>query len=218
MKLKNTCLRRDVLFGLAGLTSTALLGTLSGCAMPVKAPTTATPQAGHGTVLVRITSVGLKKMYAFVVKARPVGSREQIFLSGWGTQSEGYWTVVGDHLEKGQLVALEIAAGDYEMFSFQATSQTLAGPKTSTPTENFSYPFKVISGEVVYLGELYFKFDDKTNAATGSPGQNVPLKISVQENRARDFRDALKKVPGLKPDQITVRLLRRSSTDASPKG
>lgn len=115
-------------------------------------------------------------------------------------------------------MALEIPAGNYEMFSFQATSQTLAGPKTSKPTENFSYPFKVTSGEVVYLGELHFKFDDKTNAATGSPGQNVPLKITAQENRTRDFRDALKKVPGLKPDQIAVRLLRQSSTSSTPPG
>lgn len=200
--------QRNCLRYFLGFVAALSLATLMGCAqVPTKPPTGPTADAGHGIVLVRITSAGLQKMYAFVAKARPVGGHEQIFFSGWDMKSDGYWTVVADHLDKGQLVALQVPAGEYEFFNFQATSVVLGGTKTSTPTKTFSYRFTVVPGETTYLGELHFKFNDHTNVFSGKPGADMPLKISVRDTHVRDYPEAMKKIPGLTAEQIVVRLL-----------
>jgi hypothetical protein len=188
---------------------------LAGCAIPVttKAPTGAVPAAGHGTVLVRVSMAGLINMNGFGVLARPVGKDGSIEFNGWNLASEGYWTKTGTQDVKGQLVAAQLPAGNYEFYSFIALNSAGMAMGTTKAVKPFSYPFQVRPGEVSYLGEFQMKFEQNRLPSAGSSSQ-IPFRVLLRDNRAQDFVAVKKLIPDLQPEQITVRLLERDASKA----
>lgn len=186
---------------------------LAGCAIPAtaKAPASAVPVAGQGTVLVRVSMVGLVNMNGFGVLARPVGREETIELNGWSLASEGYWTKTGTQDVKGQLVAAQLPAGNYEFFSFIALNSSGLAIGTAKNVKPFSYPFEVRPGEVTYLGEFQLKFEPKRVPKPGSSA-DLSFQVLLRDNRSQDFVDAKKLIPDIHTDQITVRLLGRETS------
>ena len=186
---------------------------LVGCAIPVttKSPAGAVPAAGHGTVLVRVSMAGLINMNGFGVLARPVGKDETIEFNGWSLASEGYWTKTGTMDVKGQLVAAQLPAGNYEFFSFIALNSAGLAKGTTKAVKAFSYPFQVHPGEVSYLGEFHMKFEQNRLPMAGSSSE-IPFRVTLRDNRAQDFAGVKKLIPDLRPEQITVRLLGHDAT------
>lgn len=180
--------------------------SLAGCSTPVRAPAGAMPAAGHGTVLVRPSMVGLINVSGFGLLARPVGREGTIEFNGWSLSSDGYWTQTRAADVKGQLVAAQLPAGSYEFFSFVALNSAGLATGTTRPTQAFSYPFQVRAGEVSYLGEFRMRFEQSRLPTAGS-SSNVPYRVELRDNRAQDFAAASKLVADLRPEQITVRLL-----------
>lgn len=192
----------------------ALVATgLAGCATPAAAPAGAMPAAGHGTVLVRPSMVGLINVSGFGLLARPVGKDGTIEFNGWSPTTEGYWTQTRAADVKGKLVAAQLPAGSYEFFSFIALNSAGLAQGTTRPTQAFSYPFQVRAGEVSYLGEFRMRFDQSRLPTPGS-SSNVPYRVELRDNREQDFAAAGKLVADLRPEQITVRLL---GTAAAPR-
>lgn len=198
---------------IGGLLCMWMFAMLTACStVPQKPATSAQAPAGHGTVLVRVTANSLKKMFSFSLEARPSGSKgaqQGIFFAGWGMQSEGYWTVVEDHLDKGQLVALQIPAGSYEFYRFHAQTATIAGTKSITPNPYFSVPFNVSPGETVYLGEVYFQFNDRSRPYLRTDLGDTFFAISIRDNRAKDLKEATGKIAGLDKSAVVIRLLKQ---------
>lgn len=186
---------------------------LAGCAIPAtaKAPASAVPVAGQGTVLVRVSMVGLVNMNGFGVLARPVGKEETIEFNGWSLASEGYWTKTGTQDVKGQLVAAQLPAGSYEFFSFIALNSSGLAMGTAKNVKPFSYPFEVRQGEVTYLGEFHLKFEPKRVPKPGS-STDLSFQVLLRDNRTQDFLDAKKLIPDIRSDQIAVRLLGREAS------
>ena len=108
---QRTAVARWIMWGLLALQGLLLAACNT---IPQQSASGQTPPPGQGTVWVRVTANGLPKMFKFHLEARPQGSqitRAGLFFVGWGPQSDGYWTVVDDHLDKGQLVGLQVPAG-----------------------------------------------------------------------------------------------------------
>ena len=204
-------LRRSAFVALGGAVLVPAL--LVGCAIPAtsKAPAGAVPAAGQGTVLVRVSMVGLINMNGFGVLARAVGKEESIEFNGWSLASEGYWTKTGTQDVKGQLVAAQLPAGSYEFYSFIALNSAGLAMGTTKATKPFSYPFQVRAGEVTYLGEFQMKFEQNRLPKAGSSSE-IPFRVLLRDNRAQDFVDVKKRIPDLQPEQIVVRLLGRDTT------
>jgi len=201
---------------LAACLAFAMLHLLTACAIPVttRAPASAVPLAGQGTVLIRVSMLGLVNMNGFGVLARPVGKEETIEFNGWSMASEGYWSKTGTQDVKGQLVAAQLPGGRYEFFSFIALNSAGLAMGTTKNVKPFSYPFEVRQGEVTYLGEFQLKFEPNRMPKPGSTTdlQFTPL---LRDNRAQDLLEARKLIPDIRADQITVRLLGQNAAKAS---
>jgi hypothetical protein len=197
------------------LTFFALNCFLCGCSVPAKAPTSAAPVAGQGTVLVRVSTAGLINMSSFGITAKAVGKDEKINFNGWSMASEGYWSKTNKNEVKGQLVAAQLVAGQYEFSTFNAINSAGLAMGTTTSVKPFSYPFQVRQGEVTYLGEIHLKFDQKKLPEKGTTVE-LPLQVVLRDTRAQDFQDVKKLIPDINTDQIVVRLL-ASMTPAKAK-
>lgn len=197
--------------------ATASWSLMTGCAVPAttKVPASATPVAGHGTVLVRVSMLGLINMNGFGVLARSVGKDESVEFNGWSLSSEGYWTKTGAQDLKGQLVAAQLPAGQYEFYSFIALNSSGLALGTTKNIKPFSYPFQVRAGEVSYLGEFQMKFEKNRLPKAGSTSE-IPFRVLLLDNRAQDFVDARKLIPGLQIEQIRVRLIGLDAAKATP--
>lgn len=206
-----TCSFRRQILAMLGF-AVFLAAMLAGCAIPVttKAPASATPALDHGTVLIRVSMVGLINMNGFGVLARPVGKSEGIEFNGWSLASEGYWTKTGTQDVKGQLVAAQLPAGNYEFYSFIALNSAGLAVGTTKNAKPFSYPFQVRPGEVSYLGEFQMLFEQNRLPKVGSSSE-ISYRVLLRDNRAQDFAEVKKLIPDIQPEQITVRLLGRDT-------
>jgi hypothetical protein len=205
-----------VLRPFAVLAIAVVAGMLAGCAAaPASAPSDARPEAGKGIVLVRASVEGLKYVTGFALHARPVGGKEAVTFQGWGTGSDGYWSTYYDEVEKGELVAASLPAGDYEFFTFHAVAGAWGGMRTVHPQRDFSFRFRVNAAETVYLGNLLVRFSGDKGTLARTAGQvqvegqrTIPFDLIARDTRSRDFPEIGKRVPGLAPEGVQVRLLK----------
>jgi hypothetical protein len=169
----------------------------------------------QGRVVMRVSAVGLKFLNSFALLLRPVKGGEPIQLKGWGMGSDGYWSSYYDEVEKGELVSVALPAGDYEIHSFVATASAWGSPRTVSPEKGFSFSFHVNAGETVYLGNLLMRFHGDSGVSSVKMGtvqidgqRRIAFEPIARDTRSRDFKEIESRFPGLKPDQLKVRLLK----------
>lgn len=207
-------------FSLPGLLAALLF--FPGCATPPTAssPTGSTVESGMGTVVARVSLEGLKYVTAFTVVSRPAGSgakpSEGTSFIGWNMGSDGWFTRSYDAEEKGQMVAVQLPAGEHEFFSYFLVAQDWGGVQsTYTPTQPFAFRFRVEPGKAVYVGNFHVQFLGERKAAVDKGESDMPMgskrfaiKRTVRDTRARDFADLPKRYPTLDPQRIEVSLAR----------
>jgi len=166
-------------------------------------------------VFIRISVEGLKYLNSFSLLARPVKGGEPIKIQGWSMSSTGYWSTYYDEVEKGELVATSLPAGEYEIYSFVATASAWGGPRTVSPEKSFSFPFRVESGESIYLGNLSFRFKGDSGVLPSSMGtvkvddqRKIGFDRMTGDTRLRDFKEIETRFPSLQLDRLKVRLLK----------
>ena len=180
----------------------------------------ATPGSGNGgpptnNVLMRVSVEGLKYLNSFSLLVRPVKGGEPVRIQGWGMGSNGYWSTYYDEVEKGELVAFSLPAGDYEIYSFVATASAWGSPRTVSPEKSFSFPFRTQAGETAYLGNLMVRFQGDSGVGSVRLGtvlidgqRRIAFEPIVSDTRSRDIKEMESRFPDLKPDQLKVRLLK----------
>lgn len=101
----------------------------------------------------------------------------------------------------GDFFALELPAGNYEFYRWYLEWSTVQ----ISSKKDFSAPFTVGAGKVVYIGDLNFD----VLFAKGKLGNSVfsDLDINVKDSSQRDFAFAAKKIPNLRLDQVERKLL-----------
>jgi hypothetical protein len=166
-------------------------------------------------VLMRISIEGLKYLNSFSLLVRPVKGGEPVKIQGWGMGSSGYWSSYYDEVEKGELVAFSLPAGDYEIYSFVATASAWGGPRAVSPEKNFSFPFHVQAGESSYLGNLLVRFRGDSGVASARVGtvwidgqRKIDFEPIARDTRSRDFKEMESRFPNLKSDQLKLRVLK----------
>ena len=186
-----------------------MIALLQGCAAGGAVRGVAT-EPDKGTIVVRPTFEGFKYVNNYSLLVRKVGAQEEAFsLGSWSMASEGYWTRYYDDIERGELVVMSVAAGDYEIHGWWIGASGWGGLRTSVAKDRLSYRFRVEPGKVVYLGNVHVTV---TGDAGITPAAFTTAKYkatsSVRDTRARDFAELPKLAPGLAPERIEVRLLR----------
>ena len=182
------------------------------------ASTGAAEQAQSGEkVLLRVSVEGLKYVNSFSLLARPLKGGEPVKIQGWGMGSSGYWSTYYDEVEKGELVAFSLPAGDYELYSFIATASAWGSPRAVSPEKGFSspFPFRVNAGETAYLGNLLLRFHNDSGVASARIGtvlidgqRKIAFEPIFRDTRSRDFKEMATRFPGVKPEELKVRLLK----------
>ncbi len=210
--------RRSVFTRLALLATAVMVAlTVGGCVATAPVAPAAPDGGGQAgdRVMMRISIEGLKYLNSFSLLARPVKGGEPVKIQGWGMGSSGYWSTYYDEVEKGELVAFSLPAGEYEIYSFVATASAWGGPRTVSPEKNFSFPFRVQAGETAYLGNLLVRFRGDSGVASARVGtvwidgqRKIAFEPIVRDTRSRDFKEMESRFPELKPDLVKVRLLK----------
>jgi hypothetical protein len=166
-------------------------------------------------VLMRVSVEGLKFLNSFTLLARPVKGGEPVKIQGWSMGSNGYWSTYYDEVEKGELVAFSLPAGDYEFYSFVATASGWGSPRAFSPEKSFSFPFRVQAAETAYLGNLLVRFQGDSGVGSVRIGtvlidgqRTLAFDPIARDTRTKDFKEMESRFPDLKPDQLTVRLLK----------
>ncbi len=203
------------LVGFAAALAVAL--SMAGCVAtaPVAQAGAADDVPPGDRVLMRISIEGLKYLNSFSLLVRPVKGGEPVKIQGWGMGSSGYWSTYYDEVEKSELVAFSLPAGDYEIYSFVAGASAWGGPRSVSPEKNFSFPFRVLAGESAYLGNLLIRFRGDSGVASARVGtvwidgqRKIDFEPIARDTRSRDFKEMESRFPNLKPDQLKVRLLK----------
>lgn len=215
-----TVTRRQLLSRLAG-TPIAVMAALSltGCVAtaPVASPDPGDDAQPQNRVLIRVSAEGLKYLNRFALLVRPVKGGEPLQIQGWGMGSSGYWSGYYDEVEKGELVAVSLPAGDYEIYSFVAMASGWGSPRAVTLEKGFPSPFsfRLNEGETLYLGNLLVRFSGDSGVSSVRIGtakiegqRSIPYEPIARDTRTRDFKELESRFPGLKPDQVKVRLLK----------
>ena len=182
---------------------------------PVASTGTADVAQPGDKVLMRVSIEGLKYVNSFSLLARPLKGGEPVKIQGWGVGSSGYWSTYYDEVEKGELVAFSLPAGDYELYSFIATASAWGSPRAVSPEKSFSYPFRVNVGETAYLGNLLLRFLNDSGVASARIGtvlidgqRKIAFEPILRDTRSRDFKEMATRFPGIKPEELKVRLLK----------
>jgi hypothetical protein len=198
-------------------TAVSALPLLSGCVATAPVAPSGSSDGGRpgDKVLMRVSAQGLKYLNSFSLLVRPLKGGETVKIQGWGMGSKGYWSTYYDEVEKGELVAFSLPAGDYEIYSFVATASAWGSPRTVSPEKNFSIPFRVQSGETAYLGNLFMRFQGDTGVAAARIGtvvidgqRKMAFEPIARDTRLQDFEEMKTLFPDLKPELLTVRLLK----------
>jgi hypothetical protein len=163
----------------------------------------------------RVSVEGLKYLNSFTLLARPLKGGEPVKIQGWGMGSSGYWSTYYDEVEKGELVSISLPVGDYEIYSFVATASAWGSPRTVSPEKSFLFPFRVNAGETAYLGNLLLRFHNDSGVASAKIGtvmidgqRKIAFEPVARDTRSRDFKEMETRYPGIKPDNLKVRLLK----------
>ncbi|KAB7742577.1 hypothetical protein F2P47_00095 [Parvibaculum sedimenti] len=143
--------------------------------------------AGKGVVIGSITYVGASS--ACTVVYRKIGDTNISYFSA-GHSDMLVSLVAGNDIEggadKGDLFAVEVPAGDYEIVRWAASS----GYAHMGSAEDFSIHFHVEPGKAVYLGNFYFEEADRFGATT------TGMIMDYRDRAERDMKVFVKKYPG----------------------
>lgn len=196
----------------------ALAAALSGCVTPATTPTAAsgaTPPPGQGTVVLRGTLQGLKFLNSFQLAVRPVapggaggpgqGGARPVPL--WSASSPGYWGGYYNDGPKGTVTTLNLPAGEYEIFSYSALSGAWGGLRAVQAQTPFSRRFRVVEGEVTYIGHVavVVRGDAGTLPSAGG-AMSLPSQVTVKDEAAQDLKDIGERIVGMTAERVRVRL------------
>lgn len=95
----------------------------------------------------------------------------------------------------GRVATLRLPTGDYEIHGWRLREATAQGAVEITPPHDFSYRFSISSGEVIYLGRLNLRFEER-NAQ----------RIAVTDHRAEDLALLGIRYPALTSGKIRTAL------------
>ena len=198
----------------AALAAASLL--VAGC-MATGGKAVAEMSEGKGVALLRVSVEGLKYVQSFGVLVRAAGTTDlPMQFRGWHPLHEEYWSRFYEDTEKGQLVAVSLPPGEYEIFGIEGEAGAWGGSRRAS-LKGFSARFRVDAGKAVYLGNVHVRFYG--DAGTLPPhvrvkgyvlpvgSSTLPLDIEMRDTRQRDFAELPKRAPGLAKEQIEVRLL-----------
>lgn len=141
------------------LLSLAIVLFTAGCAnFPSSLSPDQKPAPDRGVLVASVTADHHRQLNDAWFYVRRVGTQDPIRLSAFGPASYLYKSNdYPDHpSRRGQLVALPLEPGDYELFGWTLYLRVFGGngyisPKTPLPV----VPFKVAAGRVTYLGSLH---------------------------------------------------------------
>lgn len=161
----------------------------------------------NGTVIARVSIQGFKYVNNYSVLVRRVGTADNAFsMQGWSMGSDGYWARYYDDIERGELVVMNVPAGEYELHGWWIGASGWGGVRTSNAPNRVSHRFRVEAGKAVYLGHIHLEVagDSGMTPAAFQSG-TYKARLVVRDSRARD----LAQLPsGLSADRVEVRLLR----------
>ena len=94
-----------------------------------------------------------------------------------------------------RLAIIELPQGEYEFYSWQATTSAFFSRRAISPEDEFYKQFRVTAGKVVYLGNLWLFYGG---------GQ---YRIQVIDMRQRDIQLLYRNYPNIYPDNIIINIL-----------
>jgi hypothetical protein len=98
-----------------------------------------------------------------------------------------------DPNESGEVTALKIMPGEYEIYSFSVFQNGYPSTSTYTPRQEFSIPFTIVPGETVYLGR-YLAVATYGENFFGMTVKGGPIFV-VSDQQARDVAIAKSELP-----------------------
>jgi hypothetical protein len=157
-----------------------------------------TVKPGVGIVTGSITYSGAHGLYQVLFRGLGSGDRSVIsagvFADGLGLlpalMSKGDFQEVA-----GELFAIELAPGEYEIYSWRASPQRCGLPQATSP---FSLRFKVSPGETLYLGSIEF------SAECSRMGVLRSFKANYRNRAERDIPLTRQRYPALKDARFAV--------------
>lgn len=196
----------------------ATAAALSACVTPATAPPSsagATPPPGQGTVVLRGTLQGLKFLNSFQLAVRPVaaagaggpgqGGAQPVPL--WSASSPGYWGSYYSDGPKGTVTTLTLPAGEYEVFSYSAMSGAWGGLRAVQAQTPFSRRFRVVDGEVTYIGHVAVVVRGDAGTLPSAGGALLlPAQVTVKDEAAQDLKDIGERIGGMTAERVRVRL------------
>ena len=107
----------------------------------------------------------------------------------------------------GQVFALAIPAGDYEVLNFYFTQQPKSGAGGTVYSfkQDHPLPFRLRENEVVYIGAFDLSVARKHNLI-GIP-YYAPGSFAIGDQSTRDLPELVRRFPDLRPDRIILRVV-----------
>ena len=101
----------------------------------------------------------------------------------------------------GDLRVLELPAGEYAIVGWRMAQATYG---SIMPTKELSIPFKVVSGEPTYLGEVTLEVHRSSSLGVGT---NSAVHVVIADKRERDLAHLRKVHPELPTEKIDIQIL-----------
>ena len=159
-------------------------------------------ERGTGVVLVSLTQTGFLPSFNVALRLRDANNKkrydEDVLVNDPSQSSElgcpYSETNTGKNSCGRRLAILELPQGEYEFYTWHATSSSLFSQRSIAPEDEFSKRFKITSGQVVYIGNLWLIYGE---------GQ---YKIQMSDMRQRDIQLLYRKHPHIYPDNIIINI------------
>lgn len=108
---------------------------------------------------------------------------------------------------QGTVTTLTLPAGEYEVFSYSAMSGAWGGLRAVQAQTPFSRRFRVVDGEVTYIGHVAVVVRGDAGTLPSAGGALLlPAQVTVKDEAAQDLKDIGERIGGMTAERVRVRL------------
>lgn len=157
-----------------------------------------------GLLAVNVTFNNIPYVNSFWFNYRGLDNKVKSSVSAIGLGRKEAWSNYYEEGEKGRLALVELAAGEYEFYSWGGSMGGWGGVRTLNSTRDFSKRFSVTAGKITYIGNIHLSVSGLSKIAIS---QKLPSAVIINDRRLKDIPAIFEKHPSLSKDDLIIKIM-----------